>query len=122
MADITIKEIAQGLGEAGYATSPAMVRYYLTSRSIQPTYKIGATNLYDVSTVGRILDILQEPKAKAEPVKVAPKSKAKTKPKAKAKAAPVEEEDEAPAAPVRRRRRRAEPVEDLDLDTELDEL
>lgn len=117
MADITIKEIAQGLKEAGHTTSPAMVRYYLTSRSIQPTYKIGATNLYDASTVGRILDILQEPKAKAEPVKAAPKAKTK----AKAKATPVEEK-EVPAAPVRRRRRRAEPVEDLDLDTELDEL
>lgn len=128
MTNITIRQIEAALDTAGHSMSPAMVRYYITSRDIKPVNKVGATNLFEDSVVDTLIDILNDKAAIEEPAaKPATKSKAKAKPKAKAKAKVVEvEEDEdeveAKPAPRRRRRRAAQAaVDELD-DLELDEL
>ena len=101
----TVATLAEHLEEQGFPTEQPMVRYFLKSRGIEATEKVGTSLVYDDSVADELLEIVQNkrrPGRKANAEEVAEKPKRKTRAKAK----PVEDdedEDEAPAKPARKR-------------------
>ena len=126
---MTIAKLVEFLAENEHPKSAAMVRYYLTSRDIQPAEKIGSASLYADGVADQLLAIVVEadtPKPKAEkPAKEEPAEKPAPKTTRTSRAKKVEEPVEAPApkkTPTKRApAKKAAPKVEDDFD-DLDEL
>ena len=100
----TVATLAEHLEEQGFKTAQPMVRYFLKSRGIEATEKVGTSLVYDDSVADELLEIVQNkrrPGRKAAAEEVA--EKPKRKPRAKAKPVEDDEDDEPPAKPARKR-------------------
>lgn len=98
----SIADLVDGLAAEGQPKSAAMVRYYITSRGIEPIEKVGSAKLYDDDVLDQLIEI------------TAPKEKEEK---------PAKETKAAKKAPAKRRSKKAkaDELDDLDDDLELED-